>query len=827
MRSSLYVLSIALLAVLSFSCSKEMSSIEYGKIEEIVFTAVSGDLPTTRTTLKTDGEVFWCPFDSVKVFQGDLSSGKFIAQNSLESPTVKFKGLLESFYGAIENGGTNSYYWAVNPYSHLASCDGESVSLSIPETQVGVAGSFDPLAFPSVAKSQNQMLAFYNVCGGIKFTVSQKGIKSVTVSGNNGEVLSGRVKVSFNEEGRPFVQSVINGSTSVTITSPSDDGFAVGTPYYISLLPKDLSNGFSLVFSKGLSEARYITSSSVTVNRSRFGVITDKDAGLAFNYTNAFVEFSDPVAKAACLEHFDTNQDGKVSYEEAGTVTSLSTLFDDYVGVESFDELRFFENVSDLAGAFDGCFKLKSITIPKNITLIGDNAFNGCTALSEVVIPDSVTEIGASAFKGCASLNDFILPNSIRVIGDSAFQGCPLIEQMIFPESVSSIGSNVSSAGIIFLKGSTPPSIESDSFNVGTVFYVPYVSLDIYKAKKNWISHEDNIYPELVELSSDETSNCYIVSERNAYRIKTVQGNSNTSVGNVSIAEVLWETFGTDVRPEKGDIIKIVSFDSESIDFWYTGKKGNAVIAAKNADGTILWSWHIWCTDKPVDQVYPHNAGTMMDRNLGATSTTPGDPRALGLLYQWGRKDPFLSSSSVSAPIEALSTLDWPSPVTVNSSVGTIQYTIQHPTTFILRTLSNLDWMYSYSSYAARTRWLKEKTIYDPCPQGYHMPAGDENGVWAVALQDSYQGELIEGVGVSLSVNLNLKTLCWYPFPYAKDRYTGELTEGSAYWSYSPSTQGSDYNAYTMNVYSDGTFASSNGVNVRSRCFAVRCQKIE
>ena len=36
----------------------------------------------------------------------------------------------------------------------------------------------------------------------------------------------------------------------------------------------------------------------------------------------------------------------------------------------------------------------------------------------------------------------------------------------------------------------------------------------------------------------------------------------------------------------------------------------------------------------------------MMDRNLGATSATPGNVGSLGLLYQWGRKDPFLGSSS-------------------------------------------------------------------------------------------------------------------------------------------------------------------------------------
>ena len=60
-----------------------------------------------------------------------------------------------------------------------------------------------------------------------------------------------------------------------------------------------------------------------------------------------------------------------------------------------------------------------------------------------------------------------------------------------------------------------------------------------------------------------------------------------------------------------------------------TFKEGNAVIAAKDADGKILWSWHIWLTDQPEEHVYNNNAGTMMDRNLGATSATPGDVPAV------------------------------------------------------------------------------------------------------------------------------------------------------------------------------------------------------
>jgi len=37
-----------------------------------------------------------------------------------------------------------------------------------------------------------------------------------------------------------------------------------------------------------------------------------------------------------------------------------------------------------------------------------------------------------------------------------------------------------------------------------------------------------------------------------------------------------------------------------------------------------------------------------MDRNLGAATVTTNTVSTLGLLYQWGRKDPFPGSSSTS-----------------------------------------------------------------------------------------------------------------------------------------------------------------------------------
>ena len=297
------------------------------------------------------------------------------------------------------------------------------------------------------------------------------------------------------------------------------------------------------------------------------------------------------------------------------------------------------------------------------------------------------------------------------------------------------------------------------------------------------LTADSSTSPDMTVFS--DPSNCYLVPSAGIYSFKTVMGNSSTSVGAVAQAEVLWESFGTAQAPEAGDIIAKVSYDSAYPGFvTFTTpevlKNGNAVVAAKDADGNILWSWHIWvCKDyDPVAsaQEYFRNAGVMMDRNLGAISATPGDIGAVGLLYQWGRKDPFLAGHEIAYPYSstatretAASTLAWPSPVGSNSSIGTIGYAIAHPTTFItVGDNNNMDWYYTGSHTTDNTRWQSEKTIYDPCPSGWRIPDGGSNGVWAKALDRAttfpYSWDS-DNAGMNFSGTLGSAGSIWYPAP--------------------------------------------------------------
>ena len=338
------------------------------------------------------------------------------------------------------------------------------------------------------------------------------------------------------------------------------------------------------------------------------------------------------------------------------------------------------------------------------------------------------------------------------------------------------------------------------------------------------------------------TANCYIVSEAGKYKFRaTHKGNSNLeehALTGIESVCVLWESFGTATAPNVGDLIKAnLKYESGYIHFSTADvyREGNAVIAAKDESGNILWSWHIWLTDQPDEHVYPSeivsggSAGTMMDRNLGATSATPGEVGALGLLYQWGRKDPFLSSSSISSSILAESTITWPS--AVYATVGTIDYTIANPTTFIYTRLElkNYDWYYTGSESVDNTRWTTSETaksIYDPSPAGWRVPDGGFNGVWynagfgwvTDAYDDSKEGFLFD---------ISSPSTTWYPLTGCRDYYDASLYQVSKYgyfWTASPGDEHRVYCLY-LNPSASGYPVNTMYDKGRASGLAIRCVK--
>lgn len=92
-------------------------------------------------------------------------------------------------------------------------------------------------------------------------------------------------------------------------------------------------------------------------------------------------------------------------------------------------------------GQFNGCSKLKAISIGDGITSIPGGCFYGCQLLDNVVLPDSITEIGDFAFGGCSSLKIVYIGKNVKTIDSSAFSGTSGVTIKINQEENSISGS--------------------------------------------------------------------------------------------------------------------------------------------------------------------------------------------------------------------------------------------------------------------------------------------------------------------------------------------------------------------------------------------------
>lgn len=91
---------------------------------------------------------------------------------------------------------------------------------------------------------------------------------------------------------------------------------------------------------------------------------------------------------------------------------------------------------------FISCTALTSVTLPKTIRVIDEEAFYSCNNLKSVSIPNGVNKIGASAFYGCEELVDINFPKNLKYIDTGAFSGCEKLEKVILPDGLLELSSN-------------------------------------------------------------------------------------------------------------------------------------------------------------------------------------------------------------------------------------------------------------------------------------------------------------------------------------------------------------------------------------------------
>lgn len=252
---------------------------------------------------------------------------------------------------------------------------------------------------------------------------------------------------------------------------------------------------------------------------------------------------------------------------------------------------------------------------------------------------------------------------------------------------------------------------------------------------------------------------------------------NNNADCTVSQAELAWQ----DAKDLVGNISYEGSGPQAYIKFYVDPSsicQGNALITAKNAEGTIVWSWHIWVTDEDLTktlaitnhtpktyQLMPVYVGfcegdrtTYPQRSCFVRIKTKGGDQTFELIqdmdtfvpsnapyYQGGRKDPFTPSNGYvkeyktlyDASGKAYTSAPEMDDFSGNKVSGTtirakkdIAISIQRPTTMqkMPRRSSSYANLWDatqdiqYDKYTPIVDQTVVKTIYDPCPPGFCLP---------------------------------------------------------------------------------------------------------
>ena len=246
-------------------------------------------------------------------------------------------------------------------------------------------------------------------------------------------------------------------------------------------------------------------------------------------------------------------------------------------------------------------------------------------------------------------------------------------------------------------------------------------------------------------LDEDGKANCYVVTSPSlSYKFDAKHRPDGSELATASV-KLLWQS--------NYDVVKNATLVGDYAQFYVLPWEGdekkvldtNAVIAAYDSNGNIIWSWHLWIVDEnPLLATDTYSNGkTFMRKNLGALTNSNGEKDeqkildSYGMYYQWGRKDPFprpLYFDATGAYDEdrynesgTYITEVFAERTTDN---GTLDYITKNPMHFITNAAcveDGGDGVGDWLVAANNTLWSENaKSIYDPCPYGWKVPSAED-----------------------------------------------------------------------------------------------------
>lgn len=410
--------------------------------------------PETKVYADENLKVLWDNDDRITLFNKYTYNKEYRFTGSTGANSGVFT---EVSSGEIVVGNALDNVYAVYPYEGLTEISNSGViALNLPAEQHYKENSFGRGANTMVSATTNTELLFKNLCGYLILKLYGDGVSvsSISIQGNNGEVLAGKADVTATVGSTPTLSFRGNG-TSTTLTLTCETPVTLGTSstdatvFWLVVPPITFTQGFTLTVTDSDNNAfTKSTSNSTTISRNSTYRMAALEVEMSSNPQVQNIVFANDWVKSQLVSSFDANGDGEISTAEAAGVTSIGTLLRYHDNEEyTFDEFQYFTGVESLdAYAFQRNTML-SIVLPNSLTRINDYAFSTSKRRIRITVPPSLSSIGSNAFSNSTTACDVYLSDLsawCQVSFGSATYGNPLSAGLI---------NNSNSRGNLYLNG--------------------------------------------------------------------------------------------------------------------------------------------------------------------------------------------------------------------------------------------------------------------------------------------------------------------------------------------------------------------------------------
>ena len=393
---------------------------------------------------------------------------------------------------------------------------------------------------------------------------------------------------------------------------------------------------------------------------------------------------------------------------------------------------------------------------------------------------------------------------------------------------------------------------ESETVTVTYKFIAPPVISGITDLSRQ------NIYGESISVT---TANCYVVSTPGTYAFPLVYGNAFVNgKANASAYTKVQGSYSHDfvnhldnvitspfIEDHDGCIANAAELSMADTDGVFSNMElieggnskyikfvvnsvpatgANGVISVLDANGVVMWSWHIWVWSEDLTPVTITNS-TGVDYNIlpvnlaTKKSTTTG--KMYNWFYQWGRSTPMLPPKDYNSTTNATN-YGVKSFAVSSAKADTYGVGIQNPQMFYKNSSSPYNWFGSTSYYnlwdanctsTGNSDNTVTKTVYDPCPVGFKMPNGNTFTYFSTSnVVGSFNN------GWYFKRNAEDTTGVFFPASGYRDYSVGSLSYVGSLgyvWFSSASSQYYAYNLYfrSSNVDPQNLYSRANGYSVR------------